>query len=561
MLWKALMAAGDLRRLQEISAVLIRYGFGDMVHRLGFARFLAKAGKSLGRDMGEPPPALEPPARVRRALEELGPTFIKLGQILATRVDLFPAEWIAEFSKLQDAVPALPFESIREQIAAALGVPPETVFAHIDPAPLAAASLAQVHAATLLDGTRVVLKVRRPGIRPVIEADMRLLDTIARLVASEMPEMRRFHPQEVVRQFTQSLHRELDFVAECRNAERIAANFAEQPEVVIPKVYWDWCSESLNVQANVEGGIPGRDLAAADAAGLDRTVLARRGATAVLKMMLEDGFFHADPHPGNVFYLPENRIAFIDFGMVGRISKERRYQVMQLLLGLSQGGAALVVEVLEQWSGDAEDMESLQGEIESFVDQYRGVSLKHLNLAQMLGDLVALLREHGLTLPPDLTLLLKAFITLEGLGRQLDPNFDMAAEARPFLVRMAKQRYMPGEMAGRGVRSLLQAVSLVRDLPQDVRRLLKAAQRGRLQIQIDVTRIDAFTRRLDRAASRLTVGLITSALIIGSSIVMTVKGGPLLLGLPFLGVLGFSAALVCGFWLMFSIWRSGRHLD
>ena len=558
MLWQAIGAVRDLGRLHDIASVLIRYGFGDLVRRIGMAGALERAGRAMHWHEPEALARLEPPARVRRALEDLGPSFIKLGQILATRVDLFPAEWIAEFSKLQDAAPAIPFAELLPQLTEDLGAPPETVFARMETQALAVASLAQVHRAWLADGTAVILKVRRPGIRPIVEADLRLLARLAEIVESEAPELRRYRPREVVRQFTLSLRRELDFSAEGRSAERIAANFAGHPEIVVPRIHWPWTGERLNVQDHVEG-IPGRDVAAVDAAGLDRRLLARRGARAVLKMMLEDGFFHADPHPGNVFYLPDNRIAFIDFGMVGRLSEERRYQLAVLLHGLVSHDAEKVAEVLLDWSGGVQiDSETLQPEIDAFVDQYRGVPLKSLDLGAMLSDLVAILREHNLALPPDLALLIKAFITLEGMGRQLDPDFDMAGEAARFLEQVLLAHAAPGAILQRGWRTLGSALALIAGLPQDLRQLLRSARHGKLQVQVEVLPLKHFGDRLDRAASRLAISIVTAALIVGSAIVMTVEREPALPGLPSFGLLGFIAAVIGGVWVLLSIWRGGK---
>ncbi|MGQ0596788.1 AarF/UbiB family protein [Aquabacterium sp.] len=558
MLWQGLAAVRDLGRLHDIASVLIRYGFGDLVRRIGMAGALERAGRALHWHEPKELARLEPPARVRRALEELGPSFVKLGQILATRVDLFPAELIAEFSKLQDAAPAIPFAELLPQLTEDLGAPPETIFVNLEPQALAAASLAQVHRAWLADGTAGILKIRRPGIRPVVETDLRLLARLAEIVEAEAPELRRCRPREVVRQFTLSLRRELDFSAEGRSAERIAANFAAHPEIVVPRIHWPWTGERLNVQDHVEG-IPGRDLAAVDAAGLDRKLLARRCARAVLKMMLEDGFFHADPHPGNVFYLPDNRIAFIDFGMVGRLSEERRYQLAALLHGLASHDAEKVTEALLDWSGGTEiDGETLQPEIDAFVDQYHGVPLKNLDLGAMLSNLAAILREHGLALPPDLALLIKAFITLEGMGRQLDPDFDMAGEAAPFLEQVLLAHAAPGALVRRGWRTLGSALALLAGLPQDLRQLLRAARRGKLQVQVEVLPLKQFGERLDRAASRLAISVVTAALIVGSAIVMTVERAPALPGLPSFGLLGFIAAVIGGIWVLFSIWRGGK---
>ena len=278
MLWQALTAVRDLARLHDIASILIRYGFGDIVRRMGLANALERAGRALHWNEADQLAHLPPPARVRRALEEMGPTFVKFGQVLATRVDLFEPEWIAEFGKLQDSAPAAPWADIRQQLCEDLGAPPEEVFAAFDPEPLAAASIAQVHRARLEDGSEVVVKVRRPGIRPIIEADLRWLARLAQLVEGESPELRAFRPQEVVRQFTQSLRRELDFAGECRNAEHIAENFSgytdpdsparpqsgetgapeAAPEaapaiIVIPRVYWQWTGERVCVQEFIAG--------------------------------------------------------------------------------------------------------------------------------------------------------------------------------------------------------------------------------------------------------------------------------------------------------------------
>ena len=560
MLWDALGAVRDLGRLHDIASVLIRYGFGDMVRRIGMSGALEKAGKALNWRAPEELAHLAPPARVRRALEELGPSFVKLGQVLATRVDLFPPEWIDELSKLQDEAPPLPFEQLRAQLEEDLGAPPEDIFTGFDTTALAAASLAQVHRARLPDGTPVILKIRRPGIRPVIEADIRLMERLAEIVDADSPDLRRYRPKEVVRQFVLSLRRELDFAAEARNAERVARNLEDREDIVIPRVYWEWTCERLNVQDYVDG-VSGREVRLLPAAGLSAKLLAERGATAVLTMILQDGFFHADPHPGNVYYLKDNRIAFIDFGMVGRLSENRRYQVAQVLNALVSQDAPVVADVLLDWSSDSDthvNEEALRTEIDAFVDQYRGVPLERLDVTAMLSDVVTILREHGLALPPDLVLLVKAFITLEGLGRQLDPAFDMASEAAPYLQQALLTHMAPKAVAKRGWRTLSNTVSLLTDLPRDLRQLIKSAQRGKMQIQVDVPPLDRFTERMDKASNRVALAILTAAMIVGSSIVISVEKEPLLAGFPPLGVSGFVLALIGAVVVVFSIIRSGR---
>lgn len=560
-MWETLGTVRDLGRLQQIASVLIGYGFGDMVRRIGLAGALERAGRLLHWQDPQAMAHMAPPERVRRALEDLGPTFVKLGQVLATRVDLLPPEWIAELGKLQNAVPALPFADVRSQLVEDLGAEPDAVFARLDETPIAAASLAQTHRAWLADGTAVVLKIRRPGIRDTVEADLRLLARLAEIVEAQAPDLRRYRPREVVQQFAQSLRRELDFAGECRNAERIAENFAGHDEIVVPRVHWQWTCERLNVQDFVDG-IPGSDLAAVDAAGLDRRQLGQAGAGIVLKMVLEDGFFHADPHPGNLFYLPGGRIAVIDFGMVGRVSEQRRLQIVQLLHGLVERDAEAVTDVLLEWGEGGADLDEarLQADIGAFVDQYRGVPLKDLRMGAMLLDVTTILRDYGLSLPPDLALMVKAFLTLEGLGRQLDPDFDMAGAARPYLERFLRARYSPGALLRRGRRGVIDAVEFASSLPRELRRLLRSARRGRLHLQIEVTSLKAFGEQVDRAANRLTMGVVTAALVIGSSIVMhSAGGGVSRRWLLALGALGFVGAAMIGVWIVLSIWRSGRR--
>ena len=556
-MWEMLIASHDLGRVQALAAILIRYGFGDVLRRLGLARALARSGDVVPLGHLEELVALPAPVRVRRAMEEMGPSFVKLGQVLATRVDLFPPEWIAEFSRLQNAVPPVPFEAIRTEITEALGAAPESAFLWLDPEPLAAASIAQVHRARLHDGREVVAKVRRPGIRPIIEADLRLMQHLAKLIESKFPDLRRFHPAGVVQQFKSSLMRELDLAAECRHAERIAASFANDDRIMVPAVYWPLTRERMNVQDFVDG-IPVADLEALDAAGVDRKQVARTGAQAILKMMLEDGFFHADPHPGNVFVLRDGRIAVIDFGMVGRLSQARRAEVVSLLFGLVERDPGRVTEVLLEWTeGPGVDEVQLTLDIDGFVDRYHGVPLGQLDLVGMLLDVTALLRSHQLALPADLALLIKVCITLEGLGRNLDPDFEMAREARPFLRRAMVAQRGPRAIARRGAHAMADTAGLLASLPGELRRLMRVLRAGGPKLRMEVEQLPEFSHQVAHSANRLAGSMVIAALIVGSSITMTVKGGPTLLGLPFFGLLGFVGASLAGLWLLWSIFRSG----
>lgn len=557
MLWQALSAARDLGRVQDIAAVLIRYGFGDLVQRIGMSGALEKAGKALHWKKAEELARLKPPERARRVMEELGPTFVKLGQVLATRVDLFPADWLSEFAKLQDKAAEVAWEEIEAQLREDLGQSPDEVFKAVEHQPLASASLGQVHRAQLEDGTEVVLKVRRPGIRSIVEADLRLLKRLADIIEAEAPDLKQYRPKALVSQFSRSLRRELDFAAECRNAERIAEALAEDSGIVVPEVHWEWTGERLNVQQFIDG-IPGRDYEAVRRAGLDTHVIAQRGTRAILGMILEDGFFHADPHPGNIRYLPDNQIGLLDFGMVGRLTAERRQEVAELLYGLVERDAEQVSRILLDWSAESQtSQDQLEEDIAQFIDQYHGVALEQLDMSAMIADMTAVLRQHHLVLPADLVLMLKAFVTLEGMGRSLDPEFDMASEAAPVVEGVLKKHYSPLRMARRVQKNLVQTLRVLGNLPDDLSRLLRAARRGRIEVHVEVNSLKEVSSRLDKAVSRLTLGIVTAALIIGSAIAMNVDTSET--GVPLFGLMGFVGAALGGVWLLISIWRSGRE--
>ncbi|MEW6037891.1 MAG: AarF/UbiB family protein [Pseudomonadota bacterium] len=551
----------DFVRLHEIASVLVRFGFGEAVHRLGIHHVLEKAGKSLAWKYAEEQAQLSLPARMRRALEEMGPSFIKLGQILSTRVDLLPPEWIEELSHLQRRVPPLPFEALRPELERDLGASVNQVFAAFDTQPIAAASIAQVHRARLHTGEDVVVKIRRPGITKTIDADLRLMAKLAKLIEFEFPELDYLRPGEIVRQFGLSIHRELDFINECRNTDRLAANFRTDPRIVIPRVHWQYVRERVCVMDYIEG-IDAMNLDAVRAAGLDQRTLARVGADAMLKMILLDGFFHADPHHGNLLYLPDNRIAFLDFGMVGRLPELRRHQLADLLSAVVGRDAQTAADVLLDWAGTVSvDPDLLVADMDNLIDDYHGATLRQLSLTQMLTDLTQLMRQHRLALPPDLTLLFRALIALDGIGKQNDPDFDIFTQAAPFIEKSLKERYDPEKIGRNAWRNALHAMDMVAGLPTELRRVSRAVQKGALKLNIDLARLDHLGWQVERALGWLSLGLVASALIIASAIVMTVQGGPTLWGLPAFGLLGYVGASAMATWLLVAIWRGtrGKH--
>ncbi|KQM64381.1 ubiquinone biosynthesis protein [Sphingomonas sp. Leaf17] len=436
---KALSAVvRDRERLTEIVAIATRHGLGALLHRLGIATDGPDTGSNPDDDTALPD-------RVRRAMEDLGPTFVKLGQILATRGDLLTSDWIAAFERLHSNAPTLPFGVLRDAVEAALGEPPETAFATFDPAPLAAASMAQVHRATLHDGPQgkgraVVLKIRRPGIRPRMEADLRLIAQAAAIVETTSVEARRFAPVALVRQLAQAMLEELDFTSEGRNADRLRADFADDPRVVVPVIHWAWTSETLLVMDFVDGVRP-TDGAALRDHGIDPVAIAGLGADVVLDMVLIHGRFHGDPHPGNLLCLPGDRIALLDLGMIGHVPPRRRVEVMGFVRALDAGDSSALADILTRWS---QPTDVPPARIAAAADR---LAARHgggpLVLSAVVADILPLMRDEGLTLPPDLLLLFKALVTIDGVLARICPGFDMTAAVRRASLRIAKERLSP----------------------------------------------------------------------------------------------------------------------
>lgn len=553
----SLLSTGkDLRRLNEVGGVLWKYGFTDLVERMDLHSapdnprlFRIRIPREIA--------ALSTAERLRRALEEMGPTYIKLGQVLATRVDLFSEDMIHELEKLQDSVPAVPFSELREQVDKALGKPADQVFTRIDEQPLGSASMAQVHRARTRRGDEVVLKIQRPGIGPKIETDLRLMEYFARLLHSQVVESRRYRPIELVEEFRRSLLRELDFTQEARNAERIAGNLKVFEWLKVPRVYKEYSSATLNVQEFVDG-IPAKNIAAIEAAGLDRKLIARRGCRVVWKSIFEDGFFHADPHPGNIILLPGNRICLIDFGMVGKVSVARREQLVRLIKAIVMQDANLGASVLIEWADGVEiNVPQLVSDCEDLMANYYGLKLAEVDIARLLLDVIAVVQRHDLQFPSDIALLTKAALTLEGFGRGLDPDIDLIAEAEPMLLRLFRDRYNPLKLARKIGNTALRVVDKLYDDPA-TNAVSPRAARGS---QISPRQMSALVARLEKAQHRNVLATVIAGFSISSSLLFTTEAGPTLFGINLLHVLAVIGMLgVWGgcWWLLGSMWQSRK---
>jgi ubiquinone biosynthesis protein len=554
-LLEVLIAAEDLGRLREITGVLLKYGFDDLVQRMGLMKFLGRAGRLLNLGSGDPMEEVPTERCARLALEELGPTFVKLGQLLASRSDLIGQEWAEEFALLQSKVSTIDWDELRGQVETDLGMPVEEAFARFDRSPLAGGSIGQVHRACLLDGQEVVLKVRRPGIVKKVSADLRLLERMAEVLERELPEFRRFRPVALVRQFGRSIKSELDFGMEARNTSRAAHNLREYSSLHIPTVFEEFTSPRLLVLSLMEGEQADHKIRSGESSGDKGVRLAALGSEVILHMVFVDGFYHADPHPGNVMFLPDGGAALLDFGMVGRLSEARRQQFALLLGCIFDRDTDGLVDILIEWSdGGDTNMELLGQDCADFLDRYTGVELAKLNVAELLQDVTRLVRENNLILPADVAALVRVFLVLDGLGRQLDPCFNLDQHMEPVARKMMREMVSPRRLVARNWREIRR---LAVSMPRDMRKLMQRIRRGNFKVELDLQRLDEFGRQLDRSANRITVGLITSALIVGTSIVMTIDVGPHLMGLPILGLLGFGSSFLIGLMLLWSILRSG----
>lgn len=547
----------SIRRYRQIITVMGGYGLGHLLEYLNLTNVVAFSRRMLRRPSQVA--HLSAPERLRLALEELGTTFIKLGQLLSTRADIIPASFVQELARLQDEIPCIPFEEIREQIERELGVPLANRFAHIAPVAIAGASIAQVHRARLVSGEDVVVKVRRPGVTEMVETDIDILMGMALLLERHMARSDIYDPVGVVREFSYTIRRELDLSREGHAIERIRDNFPGDTTLYFPRVYWEATAKGVLTTEYVDG-IKVSDHCAIEQAGLDRREIAKRGAKAFLKMVLEHGFFHGDPHPGNVMILPGNVICLLDYGMVGRLDPTvKRYltDVMRAVIDRDvEGLAYIVVEAGE--AGENVNMHALKKGLAEFIDSYFEIPLKEIEVGRMLLEFIDLVSTHRIKVHPDLTLLVKVLVVVEGMGRKLDPDFDMVGHLRPFLEREFRRQRSPGRLLQEMEQGLEGYLSLARNLPRDIREILNKINRNKFRIDLEHRGLDRFSKELDRSANRVCLSLIIAALLIGSSIAMQTNRGPMLWGLPAFAFFGYSCAGLVGIWWMIAIIRSGR---
>ncbi len=545
-----------LGRYRQIVTVLAKYGFAEILGRM---HVLARLRLAHIRPVRQYVEGMSAPQRLRAALEELGPTFIKFGQLLSTRSFVLPPEYIEELAKLQDRATPVPFEQLEPVLHSALGRCAGDCFAEFEREPIATASIAQAHRARLKDGQPVVVKIQRPGIKATVEQDIDVLTDLARLAERYLPEVRRFSPVNLVDEFARTIRRELDFLNEARNAEIFRRNFAEVESVYIPRVYWDFTRSQVLTVEYVDG-IKITDLEALSRAGLKPRQVVRTGAQFVLKQIFEDGFFHADPHPGNLFVSSDGKIVPVDFGIVGRLDETLMGILAELTVATYKKDVATIVNILIDLGAieESSDLPPLRFDLGELIDRYYGVPLKHVDVRTLIREGLEIVNRYDVRLPPGLALLIKTLGTYEDVTRAIDPDFDFISEMKPHVRRLIGRRLEPSRLAYEMSRTARDAYHLLQMLPRELELLLRRLKRGAVRLQMEHRGLEHLITEVDRSSNRLSFALIIAAIIVGSSFVMQLDRGPSILGYPALGVVGYVFAGFLGIWLVIAILRSGR---
>lgn len=548
----------SIKRYLNIVRVLSSYGFDQILAMLGLADLVVRSRRLFRRPLPDIA-RLTAAERMRLVLEELGPTFIKLGQILSTRPDVIPRTFVQEFEKLQDSAPGFPFEEVLAQISGELGGPVEQFFAEVDPVPLAAASIAQVHRARLKTGEDVVIKVRRPGIVEVVESDISALMSLAGLAERHVSGSELYDPVGIVREFARTIRREMDFSREAHTIKKFRDNFSKTPWMYFPRVYKEQSSRAILTMEYVSG-IKISDREELSQQGLDGKLIARRGADSFLEMVLTHGFFHGDLHPGNVLILPDNVICLLDYGIVGRLDEELKLFLTDMLSAIVNRDMDELVSLLLYGGNisDTLDVGALKRDMFNFIDGYYEIPLNEIEVGRVLMEFIEIIAMYNIRISPDLMLLIKSLVLIEGMGRTLDPDFDMVSRLRPFIVRALRQKLSPLRISRDIHKTMSSYLTLARDIPRDLKEIINRINRNKFKIDLEHRGLDKFTTEFDRSINRLSTSMILAAIIIGSSIIMQTDKGPTALGFPVLSFLGYSVAGIVGLWLVYAIIRSGR---
>ncbi len=548
-----------VQRYRQILTVLFKYGFGDIIDALKIEQYLEIGLQMVSRRRREKIESLSRAARIRMALEELGPTFIKMGQILSTRPDLLPIEFIRELFKLQDRVPSFPFKDVKTTIMKELKKPVEKAFLKFDKRPIAAASIGQVHSAVTFQGKKVAVKIQRPGIKRIIEVDLEIMMHLAGLMERHLKGVSIQRPSRIVKEFANTLEKELDYTLEGAYMERFARQFTDEPAVHVPILYRQLTTRRVLTMEFIEG-IKASDIKVLEKQGYDRRKIARNGLNLIMKQVFVHGFFHADPHPGNIFILPGNVLCYIDFGMMGRISLKTRERFADLISSVVYRDELKAVDALLRLIDNdkpAGNYTLLEKDVAEFMDKHCYRPLKDINLGDMLHQFLEIITKHKLIIPPDLFLMIKALSTIEGIGRRLDPDLDVIEQAEPFIRQIQLNRIHPKRIIKDIADSGNDFIRILQDIPGELHDIFRLLRQGKMKIEFEHQGLDEMLAVHNRISNRIAFAIILASLVIGSSLIILSGIPPIWRGIPIIGLLGFLIAGAMGLGLLIFILKSG----
>ncbi|MEA2064980.1 MAG: AarF/ABC1/UbiB kinase family protein [Patescibacteria group bacterium] len=542
------------KRSRQIMVVLVKYGLDYFIDRSKI-NLLTKIKKNPKNYQ-----ALTLPERLRLALEELGPTFIKFGQILSTRPDFLPPTFIKELAKLQDQVPPFDSSEMQKVIKQEFNKSIDELFKKFEKKPVAAASLSQVYKAVTVNGEIVAVKIQRPNIKEIVKLDLEILEDLAGILENRLHNGWVYHPKLMIREFKNAIRKELDFTNEAHNFEKFRINFKEIDYVRVPKIYWDITTTKVLTMEFING-IKINETTQEEYKNIFRPKqVAERGAEVILKQILEDGFFHADPHPANLFVLPPATIVMLDVGMVGYLDKKTIISGAKLLQAIIDKNLDQAMRCFENLGIAVKEFDRnlLCQDLKELLNRYLGVSLKNLEINKVSQDILEVMARHNLVLPANLVLMLKALSVVETTGRQLYPDFDMLSAAKPFVKKLLRKRFAPQELLKKSGIIFQESVELIEQLPQDLIDILRKVKEGKLKFNFEHRGLEKLILEIDRASNRLSFSMIIGALIIGSSFVIQANIGPFIFSYPAIGIIGYLFASFLGLFLIISILRSGR---
>ncbi|MFH2047614.1 MAG: lipopolysaccharide core heptose(II) kinase RfaY [Pseudomonadota bacterium] len=546
-------------RYRQILSVLFKYGFDDVIEVLRIKRYLKFGLKFIPWKKDKKEEKLPKYERIRLAFEELGPTYIKLGQILSTRADLIHPDLVHELSKLQDEVPAFPFIDAKKILESELGVLAEDIFEFINEKPIASASIGQVHKARLKNGADVAIKIQRPGIKKIIEIDLEIMLHLSMLLERYLEEMSFHRPVKIAEEFSRTIEKELDYTIEASNMDRISFQFLDDPSLYIPQVFRDYTTSRILTMEYIDG-IKISDVKKIEEAGLDKKAITEKGADIYLQQIFDHGFFHADPHPGNIFVLPENVICLIDFGMTGFVDTKTRQNFIELVesvVSRNEAKATRLMLKITAWDYQP-DMRTLERDVSEFMGEHLYKPLKDIKIGKLLQSLLEAISRHRLRILPNIFLMMKALSTIESIGVSLNPDFDMIEHVAPFVKRSRLKMFSPKKITSEAIDIASESVEFIRQFPKDLLEITKLLKSQKLVVKFEHEGLKPMLSTHNRISNRISFAIIIAALIIGSALILSSSIPPLYYGVSLLGIIGFITAAVMGFWLLISMLRRGK---